>query len=198
MFIASFDTLVEISQETVFTLNSKIDRLLMRLSIYKNMNNDLRYKLLFENMLNGFAYCKMLYNSSDIPEDFIYLDVNPAFETSTGLSNVVGKKVTEVIPGIKNTNPDLFAVYGRVAKTGKPEQLESYVPELAIYFSISVYTPEKDHFVAVFENITERKKTETALQEKTKELQKYFELTVGRELQMVDLKKKIQELEEKK
>ena len=59
-------------------------------------------------MLDGFAYCKMLFDDRDRPVDFVYLAVNSAFERLTGLKNVVGKRVTEVIPGIKEASPELF------------------------------------------------------------------------------------------
>jgi len=59
-----------------------------------------RYRSLFENMLDGFAYCKMLYDEENRPVDFVYLDVNQAFARLTGLENVIGKKVTEAIPGM--------------------------------------------------------------------------------------------------
>jgi PAS domain S-box-containing protein len=121
-----------------------------------------RYRYLFNNMQEGFAYCRMIY-SEDIPLDFIYLSVNSAFETLTGLKNVVGKKVSEVIPGIREADPGLFDVYGRVAKTGKPERFDTYVHALQMWFSISVYCPEPGCFVAVFDVITERKLTEKAL-----------------------------------
>jgi PAS domain-containing protein len=51
-----------------------------------------QYHSLFENMLNGFAYCKMLYDDEGRPVDFIYLDVNNAFEQLSGLKSVAGKK----------------------------------------------------------------------------------------------------------
>jgi PAS domain S-box-containing protein len=38
-----------------------------------------RYRSLFENMLDGFAYCKMYFDEGR-PQDFIYLGVNSAFE----------------------------------------------------------------------------------------------------------------------
>ena len=57
-----------------------------------------RYHSLFENMLDGFAYCKMFFDDRMRPVDFVYLEVNDAFERLTGLRNVAGKKVTEVIP----------------------------------------------------------------------------------------------------
>ena len=71
-------------------------------------------------MLDGYACCEMLYEDGK-PHDFIYLDVNPAFERLTGLAGVVGKKVSELIPGIREANPELFDIYGRVVRTGKPE-----------------------------------------------------------------------------
>jgi PAS domain S-box-containing protein len=122
-----------------------------------------RYRSLFENMLDGYAYCKMLFHDGQ-PQDFIYVDVNPAFETLTGLKNAVGQKVSQLIPGIQNSNPELFEIYGRVALSGKPEKFETYLRSLGIWFSISVFSPAKEYFVAVFENITERKKVESSLQ----------------------------------
>jgi len=122
-----------------------------------------RYRFLFENMLEGYAHCKMLFEH-DTPLDFIYLNVNDAFEKITGLKDVVGKKVSEVIPGIRESNPELFEIYGRVALTGQPEAFETYVDTLGIWFSITVYSPRKEYFVAVFNNITVRKQTEAAIQ----------------------------------
>ena len=121
-----------------------------------------RYRSLFENMRDGLAYCKMLFENNR-PQDFIYLEVNSAFEELTGLKNVVGRKVTEVIPGIRESNPELFEVYGRVALSGKPERLETYIETLGIWFSISVYCPRREYFVAVFDTITERKSAEEGL-----------------------------------
>ena len=127
------------------------------------------YRSLFENMLNGFAYCQMLFEDNQ-PQDFIYLKVNSAFEALTGLKDVVGKRVSEVIPGIRESDPELFEIYGRVALTGKPERFENYVEALKMWFSISVYSPGKEYFVAVFDVITERKRVEKELRLKEKML----------------------------
>jgi PAS domain S-box-containing protein len=120
------------------------------------------FRALFENMSEGYAHCRILYEK-EVPSDFEYLEVNKAFETLTGLRNVTGKKVSDVVPGIRETNPELLQVYGRVAKTGRPEKFETYVAPMGIWFSISVYSPARDHFVAVFENITKRRHAEEAL-----------------------------------
>ncbi len=123
-----------------------------------------RYRSLFDNMLEGFSYCKMLYENGE-PQDFVYLEVNEAFERLAALKNVVGRRVSEVIPGIRQSNPELFEIYNRVALTGQPERFETYVSTLGIWFSISVYSPGQEYFVAVFDNITARKRAEEALRE---------------------------------
>src|SRR3990167_7224372 len=145
------------------------------------------YRSLFENMLNGYAYCRMYFDQGH-PQDFIYLDVNSAFESLTGLKNVVGKKVSEVIPGIRESHPELFEIYGRVALTGKPERFEIDFKPLAIWLVISVYSPKQGCFVAVFDNITERKKSEMELKQRIEELEQFRKVTIKRELRMEELK----------
>ena len=123
-----------------------------------------RYRGLFEHMLEGFAYCKMIFENGEA-RDFIYLAVNDMFKTLTGLKEVTGKRVTEVIPGIRETDPELFDIYARVSLTGKPEKFEMFLKALKIWFSISVYSPEKEFFVVVFDVITERKRAEEDLKQ---------------------------------
>jgi PAS domain S-box-containing protein len=124
-----------------------------------------KYRSLFENMLDGFAYCKILVDENNKPVDFVYLEVNDAFERLTGLKkeDVVGKKVTEAIPEIKESHPELFDIYGKVALTGEPTKFNICFEPLAIWLTISVYSPQKGFFVAVFENITERQRAEEEL-----------------------------------
>lgn len=118
-----------------------------------------RYRMLFDNMLHGLAYCKMIFVDEQ-PRDFVYLAVNEAFETVTGLHDVIGKRVTEVVPGIKDVNLEMINVFGRVSMTGVPETFEQYIGALKEWMLISVYSTSRGHFVALFDNITDRKNTE--------------------------------------
>ncbi|MDQ7824167.1 MAG: histidine kinase dimerization/phosphoacceptor domain -containing protein [Candidatus Eremiobacteraeota bacterium] len=126
----------------------------------KRQESEVRYHSLFQNMLDGFAYCRMLFDDHDRPVDFVYLDVNQAFDQLTGLKDVIGKRVTEVIPGIRELNPELFEIYGRVASKGSSEKFEIDFKPLAMCLSVSVHSNEKGYFVATFENITERRQAE--------------------------------------
>lgn len=116
------------------------------------------------HMLNGVAYCRMEFENEK-PVDFVYLYTNPAFQKQTGLPEVAGKRVSEVIPGIQESDPQLFETYGRVASGGKPETFETYVESLKLWFSVQVFCPRAGHFVAVFDVISERKQREISLQQ---------------------------------
>ncbi|MHB8085091.1 MAG: PAS domain S-box protein, partial [Dehalococcoidia bacterium] len=146
-----------------------------------------RLRSLFDNMLNGVAYCEMIFKD-DRPLDFVYISVNDAFEKLTGLKDVVGKRVTEVIPGIRESDPEFFEVYGRVALSGKPEKFEAFLNGLSIWLSVSVYSPEKGHFIALFENITERKQSEEKLQKSNAALKKTLNDAVNTLAKIVEMR----------
>ncbi len=117
------------------------------------------YRALFQNMLNGFAYCRMLFDG-ERPVDFIYLAVNPAFSALTGLHAVEGRKVSEVIPGIHSSDPQLLETYGRVVSTGTVETVETYVEALQQWYCVTAYCPKTGYFAVVFDRVTERKQYE--------------------------------------
>ncbi len=133
-----------------------------------------RYRSLFENMLEGFAYCKMLFDEHGHPSDFVYLDVNGAFGKLTGLENVVGRRFTEVIPRAKDS-PELIERYGRVVLTGEPERFEIELKALGMWFSISAHGAGKGCFVATFENISDRKRIEQALRKAEEKYRAIFQ-----------------------
>ena len=124
------------------------------------------YRSLFVNMLDGYAYQKIVLDEENKPVDFVYLDVNDGFEVLTGLKkeNVVGKKITEVIPGRVEAYPELLEIFGRVALTGKGEDFEIEFKTLERWLHISVYSPRKGYFITISENITERKRAEEAIE----------------------------------
>jgi PAS domain S-box-containing protein len=129
-----------------------------------------RYRDLFENLTEGYAYCRMVYQDGD-PVDWVYIAVNQAFEELTGIAGATGRPVSELIPGIRDSDPELFATYARVASAGEPERFEMEIAALDMWFDVQVHSPEPGHFVALFDNITRRKRIEIESAEREQRLQ---------------------------
>lgn len=130
-------------------------------------DSEKKYRKLFTNMLNGFAYHKVLLNKNNVPVDLVFHEVNDAFEKMTGLQkkDIIGKKVTEVLSGIKDTGYDFIGEFGKVAMTGEELHTEQYFPLLKRWYSFLVYGPEKEYCAVVFEDITDRKLAELEREE---------------------------------
>jgi PAS domain S-box-containing protein len=161
-------------------LNEELEeRVIERTRQLAKANNELRkseqrYLSLFENMAEGVGYFQMLFKDGKL-QDAIYLEVNPAWEKLTGLRNVIGRKITEVLPGILETNSEFLERSVRVALTGQPERFESYSDNLKKWLSTSAYCPKKEHVIVVLDDITERKLAEETLQQSYEEIRRLTE-----------------------
>jgi PAS domain S-box-containing protein len=125
-----------------------------------------QYHSMFENMLNGFAYNEIVCDKNGKPVDFIFKEVNAGFEKLTGLKreSVIGKRVTEALPGIENEAANWIEVYGKVALSGKDIRFDSFSDLLNKWYHIYAYQPQHGFFVTIFDDITERKRIQLALQ----------------------------------
>jgi len=139
------------------------------MTIEKDLKLGKRYRSLFNKMLSGFALCRLLTDKEDNPIDYIFLEVNRAFEKINSMKKgeVINKKVSEVF-GFKDI-PDLEK-YAQVALQGKKKVFETHIPRYSKYFKIASYSPRKGYFVTIFEDITRRKKAEEKIQELNKKL----------------------------
>ncbi len=132
---------------------------------FKNDGNQL--VALFANMIDGFAYHRIITDEKGKPIDYVFLEINEAFAKITGLKkeDVIGRRATEVMPGIENDPSDWVGIYGCVALTGQPVRFESYSIQLKKWFDVSAYSPKKGYFITLFEDVTERRNVEERLQE---------------------------------
>jgi len=133
----------------------------------KSLQAIVPYESIFFHAPEGLAYCQMLFDKKDRPVDFVCVHVNKAFEKITASREIDGKKLTEIIPGVKESNPKLFEACVRVSSTGRPEKFEIYFEPLSTWFSITLFSPHRSFFVAAFQDITDRKVVDQNLKDAT-------------------------------
>jgi diguanylate cyclase (GGDEF)-like protein/PAS domain S-box-containing protein len=124
-----------------------------------------KYRLLFEKMPDAFAYHQVIYNDRGLPVDYLFLEVNSAFETLTGLQRekVIGRKATEVHPEIIDSEFDWIAVYGRVALEGKSIRFEQYFEPAMRWYDVSAFSDIQGFFAVSFREVTLQKSENMAL-----------------------------------
>ena len=137
-----------------------------------------RYRKLFENMTAGFVLFEVVQNDEGIPIDLIILAANEKFEITTGLKtqDVIGKHLTQVLPGIENDAANWIGTYGKIALTGEPQQFEQGSELLGVYYSITAFQSSLNQCAVTFDDITERKLAEKSLIESEKRFKSIFEL----------------------
>ena len=148
-----------------------------RIAEQKVKESEEKYRSLFENMNTGFAYHEVLVNDDNKPIDYRYIEANSQFEKLTGLkvSEIIGKTVTEVIPGIENDPADWIGKYGNVALTGEPLNAEDYSEALDRWYNVLGYSPKKRFFAVTFSDITDRKRAEKKLKESEEKYRHLYE-----------------------
>jgi two-component sensor histidine kinase/PAS domain-containing protein len=131
--------------------------------------NEERFRLLFENMAEGVALHRLIYDKTGKTIDYRILNANHSYEKHTGISveQARGFLASELYG---TTNPPYLEEYTRVAHSGEPLSFQTYFPPLEKHFFISVIPHGRGQFATIFMDITERKKAEekikASLQEK--------------------------------
>lgn len=116
--------------------------------------NDHFFESIVRNAPMAYAYHKIVLDEAGVPCDYYFLDVNTAYETMSGLKReeIIGKRVTEVMPAIGEESLDWIRVFGTAALQGRSKEFESFSVTFGRWLRVYVYSPEKYYLIA---NITD-------------------------------------------
>ncbi|MBG1264227.1 ATP-binding protein [Nostoc commune] len=131
-----------------------------------------RYRTLFESIDEGFCVIEMLFDENDTPNDYRFLEINPSFEKQTGLKDVQGKRIRDLVP---NHEKHWFEIYGKVAMMGESVRFENCAEALQRWFDVYAFRigqPQQRQVAVLFKDIsdayrqdTQRQLAEAALRE---------------------------------
>ena len=123
-----------------------------------------RFRTILETIESAFAIVQVEFDKLDQPTDYLFVEVNPAFERQAGV-DLRGKRVREFAPDLEQF---WFDTYGRVAKTGEPASFESYAKAFARWFdvrAVRVGDPADRQIAIIFSDVTERRLAQERLRE---------------------------------
>lgn len=119
-----------------------------------------KYHSIFNSIDEGFCIYELVYDLYDKPADLRWIEVNPAYETHTGLKDVVGKLHSELS---LQTEDFWFDIYNKVVKTGEAVHFEHWhEPTKRWYntFTSRIGARNTRQVAVLFSDITERKQQE--------------------------------------
>ncbi|MCC9604997.1 PAS domain S-box protein [Blastopirellula sp. JC733] len=125
-----------------------------------------RYHTLFNTIDEGFCVIEMLFDDAGKPNDYRFLEINPAFEKQTGLVDAIGKRMRELAPDHEEL---WFQTYGQVATSGESIRFVQEAKALdGRWFDVYAFRVGQEgspHVAILFTDITERRKSEIERQE---------------------------------
>ena len=131
------------------------------------------FEQLIENIPNSMVYGKIVVDQNNKPIDFIFLETNRAFRKNLGgipKEKIIGKRVSQVITIDRKMILELIELAGKTALEGGSIEFDYHIEIIQRWYHISAYSPEREYFVAMLEDITDR----MTLLEKTREAEQKY------------------------
>ncbi|MFC7207488.1 PAS domain-containing protein [Comamonas endophytica] len=119
-----------------------------------------RYHTLFDSIDEGYCVIRMEFDAEGKGSDYIFLEVNQAFERHTGIQDAVGRSMRAIAPEHEEW---WFEVYGEIAKTGESRRFEFPAEALNRYYDVYAFrigAPGEHQVAVLFKDISERQRFE--------------------------------------
>lgn len=121
-----------------------------------------RYKDLFNSIEQGFCIIEAIFDKKGKVADYLFLEVNSAFNKQMRLKNAIGKRLTEVIPEYQE---NWLTLYDQIVQTGKSARFENLASRRnpgSWYdvFAFTIDNPEDHHMAVIFSDVSKQKRNE--------------------------------------
>ena len=127
--------------------------------------SDARYQTLFDSIDEGFCIIEFVDGPAGPLSDYVHTAANAAYALNTGIPNVVGQRVREMVP---DEADGWVKLYVEVLKTGQPIRFERELVATGRYLELAAFRVEpasRREVAVLFKDVTARKRAERALQE---------------------------------
>ncbi len=134
-----------------------------------------RYRTLIEAIDAGFSLVELRFDDAMRPLDYVFVEVNPAFERQTGLVGAIGRTARELIPGLEK---HWFETYGQIALTGKSIRFENHSEAMGRWFdvhAVPVGNQAPYRVGILFNDVTERRRAEEEVRRLNRNLEALVE-----------------------
>ena len=150
--------------------------------------SETRYRTLFDTMDEGFCVIEFLDGPEGPLSDYVHVQANQAYHRHTGLSTIIGRKVSEVLGP---EAPLWIDVFRRVLVSGVPFRFEQELGATSRHLELAAFRIEpasRREVAIIFQDVTDRKKAEQGLLDLNDTLERRVEAAVGeREVALAQL-----------
>lgn len=159
--------------KTHLELKTTKERLEEEISLHKQKaqaleESERNFRLLFENMSDGFIVNKVFFNKEKDLYDFKIIAANDAFARIVGnnINELIDTNIKDIFPDLSEYNEDFL----KIALNGGSKKFQYYYEKGNKYLNISVFFSKYGQFAAVIEDVTQQKTAEIELQKSEQQL----------------------------
>jgi len=124
-----------------------------------------KYKSLFLNMKDAFAFLKIIFNENNEPADLEYIEVNKSFEEMYNIRNeeIIGSRILDIFPNTAKLFMEIVRNHYIKYKNLNNIPMREYYSSKGMWVVVSVNSPIDGYIVQTIRDITYRKSAEISL-----------------------------------
>ncbi len=123
------------------------------------------FRTLFESIDEGFCVIEFLDGEHGPLSDYVHVMANPAYAIHTGIRDVVGRRVRDMVP---LEAEGWVRIYRKVLETGEPVRFERELEHTGRYLELSalrIEPPERRQVAVLFQDVSDRHRAQRLLRD---------------------------------